>query len=316
MTLVRSLRNGFWFAPFLLANPVWSQRIPLTPSLHAGQTLIYQIELSGSRSTKVESQVTAPQSPPSTDLNAFCLLQVDVEEASAAGFRLKTYLSEKNSARSSQKSSSDQITSAPDKLVEVRIARSGSASQIEGFDKLSAAQQYAWNAWLSRFTSSMTFPKSGLRRGQRWETSEPETSPSPIAGLSWERKHEYVKPEACTPGRNAATDKIGKAQATSEMCAIIFVRARLRQKSSPKNTTPQDYELRGLTTSGIATGGNETVLYISANTGILVRSTEDVQQSMDVTVALKDGSNQVRYRINARSHSQIQLLPDVPQDIR
>jgi hypothetical protein len=277
--------------------------------------MIYQIELSGSRSTKVESQVTAPQSPPSTDLNAFGLLHVDVEEASAAGFRLKTYLSE-NSARSSQESSGDQIESAPDKLVEVRIAADGSASQIKGFDKLSTAQQYAWNAWLSRFTSSMTFPKSGVRRGQRWKTSEPETSPSPIAGLSWERKHEYVKPEACNPGRNAAKDKIGKAQPTSEICAVIFVRARLRQKSSPKNTTPQDYELRGLTTSGMATGGNETVLYISSSTGILVRSTEDVQQSMDVTVALKDGSNQVRYRISAKSHSQIQLLPDAPQDLR
>jgi hypothetical protein len=100
------------------------------------------------------------------------------------------------------------------------------------------------------------------------------------------------------------------------MCAIIFVRARLRQKSSPKNTTPQDYKLRGLATSGIATGGNETILYISASTGILIRSTEDVQQSMDVTVALEDGSNQVRYRISAKSHSQIRLLPDVPQDIR
>ena len=45
-------------------------------------------------------------------------------------------------------------------------------------------------------------------------------------------------------------------------------------------------------------------------------SIEDVQQSMDVTVALADGSNQVRYLINAKSRLQIQLLPDVPQDIR
>jgi hypothetical protein len=51
------------------------------------------------------------------------------------------------------------------------------------------------------------------------------------------------------------------------------------------------------------------------STGILIRSTEDVQQSMDATVALQDGSNKVRYVINAKSHSQVQLLPDAAQDI-
>jgi hypothetical protein len=37
---------------------------------------------------------------------------------------------------------------------------------------------------------------------------------------------------------------------------------------------------------------------------------------MDVTVALADGSNRVHYMVNAKSRSQIQSLPDVPQDIR
>jgi hypothetical protein len=317
MTFLRPLPIMFAFAMLLAADISRAQRIPLAPRLHPGQTLTYQIDLSGSRSTKVESKVTAPQSPPSTSLNAFCLLHVEVAEASARGFRLKTYLSEKASAQISPGPSSGQAASAPDKLVEVLVAADGSASEITGLDKLSPEQQYAWSAWLSRFASVMTFPKAGARRGQRWELSEPETSPSLIAGLSWERKYEYVKQEFCNPSlRNAATDKSGKPPPLADLCAVVLVRAQLRQKSSPKDATPQDYKLRGLVTSGSAAGENETILYISATTGLLMRSNEDVQQSMDVTVALADGSNQVRYRISAKSRSQIQLLSDFPQDAR
>jgi len=313
VTLVRWLGNCSCLASVLLANPVSAQRIIVTPRLHAGQTLTYQIELSGSRSTKVESQVTAPQAPPSTSENALCLLHVDVVDASATGLLLKTYLSERNSTRAPLESSSEQDVPTPDKLVEVRIASNGTASQIRGFDKLSVVQQYAWNTWLSRFTSVMTFPKSGVRRGQRWETSEPETSPALITGLSWERKYEYVKQEACRPSeRDTATDKSGKIPDVHEMCAVVFVRAQLRQKSSPKDTTPQDYKLRGLMTRGNASGENETILYLSVSNGLLIRSTEDVQQSMDVTVALADSSNQVRYRIAAKSRSKIELLSDAP----
>jgi hypothetical protein len=97
---------------------------------------------------------------------------------------------------------------------------------------------------------------------------------------------------------------------------VIFVVASLRQKSSPKNATPKDFKLRNLTTRGTATGTNQIIRYISRATGLLVRSTEDARQSMDAVVALADGSNQVRYRINAKSNSRIQLLPDVPRDVR
>jgi len=228
---------------------------------------------------------------------------------------LKTYLSEKASALSRGAALSD-TESRPDKLVEVSISPDGSASNIRGLDQLSPSQQLAWNSWLSRFTSSMTFPKAGVHRGQRWETSEPERAASPIGGLSWKRKYEYVKQEPCEPSADqAAKGKAYKSQPAANLCAVVFVRAQLQQKSSAKDATPPDYKLRGLTTHGIATGTNETILYISMITGIMVRSTEDVQQSMDATVGLEDGSNQVRYVIEATSHTQIQLLPDVPQGV-
>jgi len=71
-----------------------------------------------------------------------------------------------------------------------------------------------------------------------------------------------------------------------------------------------------LRTYGSAAGQNESILYISRLSGLLVRSTEDAQQSMDVIVGLTDGSNQVHNRIDAKSHSEIELLSDTPQAVR
>jgi hypothetical protein len=308
--------RGFAVALLLLPAPANSQRLPTIPALRNGQTLIYQLDISGSRSTKVESQVTTPQSPPSEDLGAWCLLQVHVVEVSARGVRLKTYLSDRKAPLRSGEPSGGP-TASPDKLVEVFLATDGTASEIKGLGELATTQQFAWNAWLNRFTSPMTFPKSGVRRGQRWKASEDETSPSPISHLSWVRNHEYVKQEACDSARpGTMAGKTAKPPGTTDTCAVIFVHAQLRQGSSPKNTTPEDYKRRGLSTTGRASGTNETILYVSTTTGLLVRSTEDVQQTMDVTVALADGSNRVHYMVNAKSRSQIQSLPDVPQDIR
>jgi len=315
MTKFCSLRRVTIVSSLLLPFCAQGQRLPTTTALRNGDTLVYQLEISGSRSTKVESQVTTPQSPPAEDLTAHCLLQVSVVETGASGFRLKTYLSDRNVPLRSAQSSNSQMAS-PDKLVEVFVALDGTASQIKGIADLTAAQQTAWNAWLSRFTSPLTFPK-GVRRGQRWKVSANETSPSPIAELSWARRYEYVQQESCgLASEGAGKGKVGQSAGAADSCAVIFVHAQLRQKSSPKNATPEDYKRRGLVTSGTATGTNETILYVSTKTGLLVRSREDVQQSMDVTVSLADDSNKVRYLINAKSRQQVQLLPDAPQDVR
>jgi len=129
---------------------------------------------------KTESNVASPQFSPSTSVNASGLLQVEIVEVTPAEFRLKTYYSERDSSSAPPQSSA----SAADKVVEVAIAANGSASQIKGFDQLSLPQQFAWNDWLGRFTSFLTFPKTGVSAGQKWDAIEPETAPSPIAGLS------------------------------------------------------------------------------------------------------------------------------------
>jgi hypothetical protein len=315
MTVPGSFCRTLVLAMLAAAAPLEAQRLPSVPSLQPGQALVYRLNLSGSRSTKVESRLTTPQSPPREDLNAQGLIQIEVAEAGAKGFRLKTYLSDRSAHPSSN--APERQASSPDKLVEVFIASDGIASQIKGFADLGPAQQIAWTAWLNRFTSLMTFPKRGVRPGQRWKISEQEASPSPIAGLFWERRYEYVKQEGCeSPAKGPAGGGVDHSRPSADTCAVIFVHAQLGQKSSPKDSTPRDYRLRGLKTAGAASGTNSTILYISLKTGLLVRSTEEIEQEMDATVALADGSNRVRYLVEAKSRSQIELLPDVPREIR
>ncbi len=159
----------------------------------------------------------------------------------------------------------------------------------------------------------MTYPNGGVHPGQKWESAEPETAASPIASLLWSKKSEYVRDERCAASAEPPKSSGNSSSATSNSCAVVLIRATLRQKSSPKNSTPEDYKARNLKTRGTASGQNDSILYISRVSGLLVRSAEDAQQSMDVFVELADGSNQVHDSLDAKSHSEILLLSDSPQ---
>jgi hypothetical protein len=312
-------RTFLLVALFVLAEPnCFSQRLPGAPRLRSGQILFYRIDFSSSRDLKTESHVTTPPIPSAERVSGSALLQVEVLEASATGFRLKTYYSERQPDATLAGSSASELhtPSGADKVLEVTIASNGIASQIKGFDQLSPTQQFAWNDWLGRFTASMAHPTRSVHRGQKWESAEPETAPSPIASLVWDKKSQYVRDERCPTAGATSEAKSTEPSQASNSCAVLLVRSALRQKSSPKNSTPEDYKLRNLKTRGSASGSNETILYVALATGLLVRSTEDAQQSMDVFVALADGSNQVHYALNAKSHSEILLLTDSPQIAR
>ena len=50
---------------------------------------------------------------------------------------------------------------------------------------------------------------------------------------------------------------------------------------------------------------------ISQSSGLAVRGTEDTRQSMSVVIAKADGSNGVKYTIDASSHFEMILAGDV-----
>jgi hypothetical protein len=88
--------------------------------------------------------------------------------------------------------------------------------------------------------------------------------------------------------------------------------ATLKQKSSRKNATPEDFKLHELQTTGTARGTNQVIAYISLKTGLIARATEEASQSMDVVVAKTDGSNRVHYSVDAKSNAEVLLVADTP----
>jgi len=116
-----------------------------------------------------------------------------------------------------------------------------------------------------------------------------------------------VDDEPCGAAIAVSQNDSSRPVGAPETCAAILTTALLRQKSPQKDATPEDYKLHDLRTSGIAKGKNEVITYISLKTGLVVRATEDANQSMSVTVAKADGSNRVHYNIDAQSHLQVRL---------
>ena len=166
----------------------------------------------------------------------------------------------------------------------------------EGIEDLDPQQRVAWQFWASQFAYAWTLPPKGVTVGEKWKTEEPEDTPTAIANLVWERETTYVRNDKCPI-------------IPSETCAVFLTSAKLKQKSSEEDATPDTYRLHNLKTSGTAQGTNETIRYISLKAHLVLRAKEDAQQSMDATVAKSDDSNAVRYLISSSSQFETTLIP-------
>jgi hypothetical protein len=195
-------------------------------------------------------------------------------------------------------SSASATSSAPAHTAKIdfTIGGDGNLSRADGLDDLDPQQRMAWQFWVAQFAFGWTLPASGAKPGEKWKTTEVETAPTPIAKLVWERETTYVQDEKCPI-------------VPDQQCAVFLVTATLKQKSSPQDATPEDYKLNQLKTSGTAKGTNQGAIYISRKTGLLVRATEDIQQSLDVTIAKLDSSNQVQYLVDVTSHFETVFVP-------
>ena len=194
------------------------------------------------------------------------------------------------------------------KFIEFTMFSDGRLDQVTGLDALFPEQQQAWQEWASRFLLGAAFPAPGVRVAQKWNSQEPEKSASPIAGLRWMRESTYVRDEPCRAVQLTVQGNVAASDAEPETCAVILTTAALKQDSSAKNATPEDFKLHELRTAGSAKGKNRIITYFSLKTGLLMRATEEASQQMNVTVAKADGSNRVHYDVNAKSHSEVLLV--------
>lgn len=321
---------GCW--AFLLAVPSAARdnanRVTLFPKLIVGQTMRYQIGYRSTTNTTTESTVAAPMAPAGGQTDASLLLQVDVDDlridAGRTVARLRTRIVDPDAAApnavASDATESTGSTQNPtaagksrklEKTVSLTLHADGVVTDIEGLDKLSAEEQAAWQQWVARFGGGAVFQEKGIKPGGKWKMEEPITN-ALLTGLFWEKESEYVNDAPCGAMKLTPQGDLAAAEQSQDRCAIILTTAIVKQKSSPKDATPEDYKLHDLRTMGNAKGKNETITYISLKTGLVVRATEDANQSMNVIVAKTDGSNRVHYTIDAQSHAQITLLAETP----
>jgi hypothetical protein len=298
------------------------QRVSLLPKLQAGQIVTYLIRFQSDKKIKTESSVASPMAPNAEQIDAHGLLRVEILDVQLAGGKpaihakgqfltLDTGAWLKKPGDKKPDWDKQRVDPAG-KSIEFTISPDGSVEKIIGLDLLSPEQQQAWQEWAARFAMAWTISAQGLKIGDKWKSEQSEPTASPIAALSWARDFLYVRNEPCRASQLLLTGEFSPASGAADTCAVLLARAKLQQKSSTKDATPEDFKLHELRTMGAAKGTNEIITYISLTTGLVLRATEEAKQQMDVVVAKADGSNRVHYNVDATSHSEVLLVTETP----
>ena len=306
--------------PSVAAAPI--ARTTLFPRLHAGQTLTYYIQYRTKKNVKTESRVVTPTGPQDAETDAEWLLRVEILDVHPQGQRAAIHARSRfqsvasamaqNNTAAQQNSSGSSAPNLEAKSVDFTILPDGRVDAVTGLADLFPDQRQVWQVWLRQFAIAGVFPRDGVKPGQSWKSSEPEQAPSAIVRLEWEKQATYVRDEPCAAIQFSETGIVTPKNSPTESCAVVLTNAVLKQKSSPKDTTPGDFRLYDLRTTGSATGKNETISYISLQSGLIVRVTEDAHQFMDVLVAKADASNQIHYNVQATGHTEVLLVADAP----
>ncbi len=299
-----------------------SKRVHLLPKLQPGQTFVYLIRFQSDKTVKSESKVVARMAPDAAQLDAHGLLRVEVldvqKTAGNATIHARGQFLTQDSGTvvkvPNEKSPDGNVLHADPngKSVEFTISPNGSVNDIKGLDSLLPDQQQAWQQWVARFALAWTLPPGGLKSGEKSRSEQSEQSGAPIAGLHWERESLYVRDESCQPSQLSLTGDVSPSSGPADTCAVLLTAATLKQKSSSKDATPEDFKVHELRTMGTANGTGEIITYISLKTGLVVRATEETTQFMDVVVAKADGSNRVHYNVDAKSHAEVLLVTETP----
>jgi len=297
------------------------RRVHFLPQLQPGQTITYLIRFQSDKTVKTESKVIAPMVPNTAQIDAHGLLRVEilgVQQTStmpaihARGQFLTLDAGGWIKGPNDKKLNGEQRVDPEGKTIEFTISPDGSVSEVKGLDSLFPEQQQAWQQWVARFALAWALPPNGMKSGEKWKSEQAEQSSTPIAGLQWARDSIYVRDEPCQASQLSRMGDVSPASGPSDTCAVLLTTAKLKQNSSSKDATPEDFKLHELRTTGTARGTNEIITYVSLKSGLVVRATEETTQFMDVVVAKTDGSNRVHFNVDAKSHAQVLLVTETP----
>jgi hypothetical protein len=317
-------RKLLWIAGlFLLVATVLGavdKRVHLLPKLQPGQVIYYLIRFQSDKNVKTQSKVVAPMAPDAAQLDAHGLLRVEILDVQHSANKSTIHARGRFLSLDSgvwvkkpgdKKPDWDAQRLDPNgKTIEFTISPDGSINDVKNLDSLFPEQQQAWQQWVARFALAWTLPEDGVKFGEKWKTDESERAGAPIAGLQWARDSAYVKDEPCQARQLSTEGDVAVSTASPDVCAVLLTNSTLKQKSSTKDATPEDFKLHDLRTMGTAKGTSEIITYISLKTGLVVRATEETSQVMDVLVATADGSNSVQYHVDAKSHAEVLLITE------
>ena len=298
------------------------RRINLLPRLQPGQTITYLIRFQSDKTVKTESKVVAPMAPNAAQIDAHGLLRVEILDVQQPGSKAAIHARGRFLTLDSSVWLKRPGDKKPDwdkqrvdphgKSIDFTISPDGSVNEVKGLDTLFPEQQQAWQQWVARFALAWTLPADGMKFGEKWKSEQAEQAGAPIAGLHWARESSYVRDEPCQASQLSIMGDVSASSGPPDTCAVLLTTATLKQKSSSKDATPEDFKLHELRTMGTAKGAGEIITYISLRSGLVVRATEETSQFMDVVVAKADASNRVRYNVDAKSHSEVLLVTETP----
>jgi len=298
------------------------RRINLLPRLRPGQTITYLIRFQSDKTVKTECKVVAPMAPNAAQIDAHGLLRVEILDVQQPGSKAAIHARGRFLTLDSgvwlkrpgdKKPDWDKQRVDPyGKSIDFTISPDGSVNEVNGLDTLFPEQQQAWQQWVARFALAWTLPADGMKFGEKWKSEQAEQAGAPIAGLHWARESSYVRDEPCQASQLSIMGDVSASSGPPDICAVLLTTATLKQKSSSKDATPEDFKLHELRTMGTAKGAGEIITYISLKSGLVVRATEETSQFMDVVVAKADASNRVHYNVDAKSHSEVLLVTETP----
>jgi hypothetical protein len=246
--------------------------------------------------TRSESRIVTPLVPEREQTDTECLLMVEITGVQGAGANrvvlLRTQVLPVDGSGPAK---------GNDGIVDFTLQPDGQASKISGLNALSQNEQLLWRQWVAQFAQSWTFPAEGVKPGEKWKKDEPVFG-APLAKLQWDKQYEYVRDQICPQDSGAA-----KPAKSPGKCAAIVTTTIMKQHGSHDEATPDDYKTAQLKTSGTAQGKTQLITYISLQTGLVERATEDSAQTMDVLIAKADDSNKAHFNVDATSHTEIVL---------
>jgi hypothetical protein len=299
-----------------------TERVNLFPNLHAGQAISYRIRFRADKAIATQSRVVMPMSPTPLQIDMLASLRMEILGVQSSGnkalihartlFEALHPAEEGGGTGKPTKSENPPPDGSQKKMIEFTIRADGQLADVKGDDALLPEEHQVWAEWISLFAIAAVFPEKGVQQGEKWESEETVKEAAPIAGLSWRRRSTYVQNEPCEIEHTEGSGAALKARQDPESCAVIVTSATLRQKSSKKDATPEDFKRHDLRTLGTARGTNQVIAYISLKTGLLMRATQEASQSMDVILAKANGSNRVHYKMDAKSNSAVLFVGDVP----